>query len=95
MDRLAQGRSTLFDQEAERYDRYRPTHHDTVLDELVGSESEGLDVLDVGCGTGIASRLLAQRGAKVSSSRLVLSCLGLGLGHLLENSDIWGWRSTG
>src|SRR6202012_108993 len=62
---LAQERSGLFDLQAEAYDRFRPTYPDTVIDELLGPEPEGLDVLDVGCGTGIASRQMAQRGAKV------------------------------
>ena len=36
-----------------------------VIDELLGPEPAGLDVLDVGCGTGIASRQVAERGANV------------------------------
>jgi SAM-dependent methyltransferase len=65
MRRLAEERSRLFDQEAERYDRSRPTYPDAVIDEMLGPEPAVLDVLDVGCGTGIASRQVAQRGAKV------------------------------
>ena len=53
---LAQERSRLFDQQAEAYDRFRPTYPDAVIDELLGPVPAGLDVLDVGCGTGIASR---------------------------------------
>ncbi len=55
----------MFDREAERYDRCRPTYPDVVIDELLGPEPAGLDVLDVGCGTGIASRPMAERGAQV------------------------------
>jgi SAM-dependent methyltransferase len=58
-------RSRLFDQEAERYDRCRPRYPDAVFDALLGPEPSGLKVLDVGCGTGIASRLMAERGAQV------------------------------
>ncbi len=58
-------RSRLFDQEAERYDRSRPRYPDVVIDELLGPEPSGLEVLDVGCGTGIAARPMAARGAKV------------------------------
>jgi SAM-dependent methyltransferase len=63
--RRAVERSRLFDQEAERYDRCRPGYPDAVLDALLGPHPSGLEVLDVGCGTGIASRLMAERGAKV------------------------------
>ncbi|HEY6319086.1 MAG TPA: methyltransferase domain-containing protein, partial [Acidimicrobiia bacterium] len=62
---LALQRSRLFDQQADAYDRFRPTYPDAVIDELLGPVPAGLDVLDVGCGTGIASRQIAQRGAKV------------------------------
>ena len=62
---LAQERSRLFDQQAEAYDRFRPTYPDAVIDELLGPVPAGLAVLDVGCGTGIASRQIAQRGANV------------------------------
>src|SRR5258708_26198936 len=65
MKPLARERSKLFDREAERYDRYRPTYPDALIDDLLGPKPEGLDVLDVGCGTGIASRPMAQRGTKV------------------------------
>lgn len=65
MQPLAQERSKLFDQEAKRYDRCRPTYPDALIDDLLGPKPEDLDVLDVGCGTGIASRPMAQRGAKV------------------------------
>ena len=63
--RWALERSRLFDQEAERYDRCRPSYPAVLIDDLLGPKPKGLDVLDVGCGTGIASRLMADRGAKV------------------------------
>ena len=65
MRRLAEERSRLFDQEAERYDRCRPTYPRAVIDTMLGPEPAGLDVLDVGCGTGIASRQMAEQGANV------------------------------
>jgi SAM-dependent methyltransferase len=58
-------RSKLFDQITERYDRRRPRYPDVVIDELLGPEPFGLEVLDVGCGTGIFARPMAERGAKV------------------------------
>jgi SAM-dependent methyltransferase len=65
MRRLAEERSKLFDQQAERYDRCRPAYPSAVIDDLLGPEPAGLEVLDVGCGTGIASRQVDERGASV------------------------------
>jgi SAM-dependent methyltransferase len=65
MTPLARERSKLFDEEAERYDRYRPTYPDALIDDLLGPTPQGINVLDVACGTGIASRLMAARGAQV------------------------------
>ncbi len=62
---LAEERSRLFDQHAACYDRSRPSYPGAVVDEILGREPSGLDVLDVACGTGIASRQLAERGANV------------------------------
>lgn len=58
-------RSRLFNREAKRYDRCRPRYPDVVIDQVLGREPAGLEVLDVGCGTGIAARQMAERGAKV------------------------------
>lgn len=58
-------RAESFGAAAERYDRSRPTYPAELMDAVLGPAPQGLDVLDVGCGTGIASRLLAARGARV------------------------------
>jgi SAM-dependent methyltransferase len=58
-------RAESFGAAAEAYDRSRPTYPDELIDAILGPDPQGLDVLDVGCGTGIASRLLAGRGARV------------------------------
>lgn len=58
-------RARLFGEEAERYDQTRPSYPDELIDEVLGTSPEHLSVLDVGCGTGIASRLMAARGARV------------------------------
>jgi SAM-dependent methyltransferase len=58
-------RAKLFDREADRYDRTRPSYPDQLIDHILGRSPGGLSVLDVACGTGIASRQLAQRGAQV------------------------------
>jgi ubiquinone/menaquinone biosynthesis C-methylase UbiE len=44
-----------FGTDAERYDRARPRYPDALV-ERIAAGSPGPDVLDVGCGTGIAAR---------------------------------------
>lgn len=58
-------RAESFGAAAERYDRSRPSYPGALIDAVLGPAPVGLDVLDVGCGTGIAARLLADRGASV------------------------------
>src|SRR5581483_3936118 len=58
-------RAKLFDREAERYDRTRPAYPDELIDDVLGPTPEGLAVLDVACGSGIASRQMIARGAQV------------------------------
>lgn len=58
----------LFDAVAEEYDAVRPDYPSQLFDVLesaMGQPLLGADVLDVGAGTGIASRSLAGRGAHV------------------------------
>jgi 2-polyprenyl-3-methyl-5-hydroxy-6-metoxy-1,4-benzoquinol methylase len=90
-------RSKLFDQQAEAYDRFRPTYPDTVIDELLGSVPAGLDILDVGCGTGIASRQIAQRGAKVLGVELAPRMAGIARGHGVdvEFAAFEAWDAAG
>ena len=78
---LALQRSRLFDQQAEAYDRFRPNYPDAVIDELLGPVPAGLKVLDVGCGTGIASRQIAQRGAQVLGVELAPRMAEIARGH--------------
>jgi SAM-dependent methyltransferase len=56
-------RAGSFGDDAEQYDRVRPPYPDHMIDRLMGQLP--CSVLDVGCGTGIASRLFAARGADV------------------------------
>jgi SAM-dependent methyltransferase len=58
-------RAEGFGAEAERYDRSRPGYPPALIDEVLGSDPAGLSVLDAGCGTGIAAKLMADRGANV------------------------------
>ena len=48
----------------ERYDRTRPGYPDALVERIVAA-SPGLDVLDVGCGTGIAARQFQAAGCQV------------------------------
>jgi SAM-dependent methyltransferase len=56
-------RATVFGGDAARYDRTRPGYPAELIDLL--SPGASTRILDVGCGTGIASRLFAQRGCVV------------------------------
>ena len=53
-----------FGTDAERYDRARPRYPAGLVDRVVAA-SRGREVLDVGCGTGIAARLFASVGCRV------------------------------
>jgi SAM-dependent methyltransferase len=56
-------RAESFGAIAELYDRVRPSYPEALVDAIVADEPRR--VLDVGCGTGIASALLAARGCEV------------------------------
>jgi SAM-dependent methyltransferase len=53
-----------FGEDAERYDRTRPRYPAEMVARIVAA-SPGLDVLDVGCGTGIAARAFQAVGCTV------------------------------
>ncbi|UKY54578.1 class I SAM-dependent methyltransferase [Streptomyces inhibens] len=53
-----------FGSDAERYDRARPRYPAEMVDRIVAG-SPGSDVLDVGCGTGIAARQFQAAGCRV------------------------------
>jgi SAM-dependent methyltransferase len=53
-----------FGADAERYERVRPRYPDELVDRIVAA-SPGPDVLDVGCGTGIAARQFQAAGCRV------------------------------
>jgi SAM-dependent methyltransferase len=56
-------RAVSFGTDAERYDRARPSYPAALIDDLCAGSTPS--VLDVGCGTGIASRLFAARGCTI------------------------------
>jgi len=53
-----------FGVQAERYDRARPRYPAALVDRIIAA-SPGPDVLDVGCGTGIAARQFGAAGCQV------------------------------
>ena len=53
-----------FGSDAERYDRARPSYPGALVNRII-AVSPGPDVLDVGCGTGIAARLFQAAGCRV------------------------------
>ena len=59
-------RAEVFGDDAEQYDRSRPAYPDGMLDQVLsGWPDRPIEVLDVGCGTGIAARQLERRGCSV------------------------------
>lgn len=58
-------RAGSFGNDAERYDRSRPSYPQALADDLVSGLGTSPRVLDVGCGTGIAARLFVARGCTV------------------------------
>ena len=53
-----------FGSDAERYDRARPSYPGALVERIVAA-SPGSEVLDVGCGTGIAARQFQAAGCRV------------------------------
>ncbi|MQY04650.1 class I SAM-dependent methyltransferase [Actinomadura macrotermitis] len=53
-----------FGSDPERYDRTRPSYPAALVDRITANRT-GLDVVDVGCGTGISSRLFQAAGCTV------------------------------
>jgi SAM-dependent methyltransferase len=53
-----------FGSDAERYDRARPSYPSALVERIIAA-SPGPDILDVGCGTGIAARQFQAAGCRV------------------------------
>ncbi|MER5869317.1 class I SAM-dependent methyltransferase [Streptomyces sp. NPDC002044] len=87
----------LYDQMAEQYDRSRPSYPDDVIDEILGDVSEELSVLDVGSGTGIASRQMKSRGADVIGLDMStgMSAVAEQHGIVTELAPFETWDSAG
>jgi SAM-dependent methyltransferase len=58
-------RAEAFGTDADQYDRARPGYPAPLIDELLQARAQPLEVLDVGCGTGIAARQFVARGCSV------------------------------
>jgi SAM-dependent methyltransferase len=97
MRRLAEERSKLFDQQAECYDRCRPAYPPAVIDELLGPEPAALEILDVGCGTGIASRQMAEQGANVRGVEVAprMAAIARSRGIDVEVAAFEDWDAAG
>ena len=62
---MATERRLVFGEVAELYDRHRPTYPAALIDDLAARVSDGARALEVGAGTGKATRLMAGRGVPV------------------------------
>jgi SAM-dependent methyltransferase len=62
----------LFDLVAEQYDRARPTYPEALFDDIVALSGipAGGRVLEIGCGTGQATRPMAERGYRITAIEL-------------------------
>lgn len=61
----AQNPTGRFAGRSEAYARWRPDYPAVALDSVLGAEPHGVPLVDLGAGTGISSRQLASRGARV------------------------------
>ncbi len=88
-------RAESFGAIAPLYDRYRPQYPPTLVDALLADNPQ--DVLDVGCGTGIAARLLADRGCTVLGVEIDarMAELARGKGIEVEVAPFEAWEDAG
>lgn len=75
-------RAESFGSIAQQYDRFRPSYPEELIDDLVAIGPA--DVLDVGCGTGKAGRLLAERGLSVLGVEIDAQMAAIAGEHGLE-----------
>src|SRR5439155_445449 len=101
-DRRHLGR--VFDEVPELYDRVRPTYPDELFADLVAitGMNERSAVLEVGCGTGQATRSLAALGCSVTAvepgagmAAVVRQRLGTSPNVRVETSSFEGWDDPG
>jgi SAM-dependent methyltransferase len=75
-------RAESFGAVAAAYDTYRPSYPAALIDDLMASGPA--DVLDIGCGTGKAARLFADRGARVLGVEIDAGMAAVARGHGLS-----------
>jgi SAM-dependent methyltransferase len=75
-------RAESFGGVADQYDQFRPSYPPALVDDLVGLHPA--DVLDIGCGTGKAARLLAERGLRVLGVEIDPQMAAVARGHGLD-----------
>lgn len=94
---IARERARLFDDQAETYDRTRPRYPGAVIDAVVGPLAGGVAVLDVACGTGIAARQMAERGADVVGVELNAGMAAVAERHGIdvEVAPFEAWNAAG
>jgi SAM-dependent methyltransferase len=85
-----------FGSDAERYDRARPSYPGALVERIVAA-SPGPDVLDVGCGTGIAARQFQAAGCRVLGVDPDVRMAGLARqsGIEVEVATFEAWESAG
>jgi SAM-dependent methyltransferase len=88
-------RAEVFGAAADRYDHYRPRYPQTLVAALVANQ--GMAVLDVGAGTGIASAQLMEAGAEVLAVEPDprMAALAAGKGVRVEQATFEDWQPAG
>ncbi len=88
-------RAESFGAVAELYDRTRPSYPRALVQALLSEPAER--VLDIGCGTGIAAALLAERGCDVLGVEIDerMAALARARGVEVEVAQFEHWRAAG
>ena len=88
-------RAESFGRLAHLYDRYRPSYPGELVDDLMSLGAS--DVLDVGCGTGKAGRLLVDRGLPVLGVEIdaQMAALAMASGLEVEVASFEAWEPAG
>lgn len=91
------GPSQSFGGDAERYDRARPSYPDEAIDRL--GSAPRMRVVEVGCGTGLLSRLLLARGWEVvgvePDGRMAAVARARVAGLVIEEATFESWDPAG